>query len=249
MKLESLGQGVEVGKTWGAVCVRERLNRWIFLVWLTLNFCLTQSWILNQCLPPWVTEVSDYLLHVLCSWTVQPTETGQGSVCVVKGGGGLVMTQLIIAPLAICGPIYTGKWEGVRKKKKKARQCGSTPGRYYITSRADEFVRCKTFCIKELGLRGYKWQHNSHWLTRFNKSIITAFCLFICMWLCTFLSGRIFFFPPLCSLSTKELNCDSAFCSGLHCERTFCIIWLFFKKLWNYGSVFKSKSEYFPCGI
>lgn len=66
-------------------------------------------------------EVSDYLLHMLCSWSVQPTETRQScvyGVCVcVLWKGEWVMTQIIIAPLAICGPIYTGKWEGVRKKR------------------------------------------------------------------------------------------------------------------------------------
>lgn len=115
----------------------------IFPAWLTefFLFCLKHSWILNQCLPPRALEVSHYLLHVLCSQRRQ----GQGCACVLWRGGGGVMTQLIIAPLAVCGPIYTGKWEGVRKKKKKltARQCGSGLGRNYITSKADEFVRCR----------------------------------------------------------------------------------------------------------
>lgn len=36
-------------------------------------------------------------------------------------------------------------WEvrGCRKKKEKARQCGSEPGRNDITFRTNEFVRCK----------------------------------------------------------------------------------------------------------
>lgn len=92
----------------------------INLSWLTLNFSVsnTAEHSINFCLPAW-QRWAIVSPHTLCSWAVQSTETGHGSVCVLwSGGGGWVMTQLIIAPLAICGLIYTGKWEGVRKKKK-----------------------------------------------------------------------------------------------------------------------------------
>lgn len=51
-------------------------------------------------------------------WSWRDKIISDTEIRVIAQPRGWVMIQLIIAPLAICGLIYTGKWEGVRRRKK-----------------------------------------------------------------------------------------------------------------------------------
>lgn len=195
------------------VCANVCLSSLICLVWLSWNF----EYSISVCLPGWHRWA---IASFVCYVAEQLSHPRQGrAVCahVCRGeGGGSVMTQPIIAPLVICAPLYTGKCEGVRKKR---RQCGSRPGNHYITFRANEFSGCRmlTFCIKELGLKGCKWLLKiicTDWQYSINMQLLWS--------LHSFKSGssvhffQAGFFPSLClPLWTRQKNSDSAFCSGL----------------------------------
>lgn len=74
----------------------------------------------TQHLPPHrdMTHHNGFTSITLFLWSWRAKIISDTEIRVIAQPKGWVMIQLIIAPLAICGLVYTGKWEGVRRRKK-----------------------------------------------------------------------------------------------------------------------------------
>lgn len=133
-----------------ALCVRN--HHWFFLSEWPWIFSLRESWILNQCLPPWVIEVNHYFLYVAEHFSQLRPDRAlcvRACVCVLRALSGGWLNSLNIITLLPSVGSYILRSERVEEESGALWEPTRQP--LYNTFTWWVCEQTTDFCSKEVG--------------------------------------------------------------------------------------------------